>query len=212
MPRAHPAVLFALALAGCAAGNALDAPGSGYAPYGGDSGVVTGTPTGTTSPANVPELFALAGALEVVGEQVDVYASAVTLDYRNGAGDTVCSGVRPILSATAEVNDDPDLPLYGWWTLSFDASPCGEEEPAALNVGIGAWDAQLDGPAAAQNLDGSALYALYARRGATDPVWVFGATGTAEQFNGYAGPVTGPPLPDGRYELRTLYLLPLQAR
>jgi hypothetical protein len=57
--------------------------------------------------------------------------------------------------------------------------------------------------------DASTLYGLYIQYGAEDaPIWVFGVAGTAENFSGIDEPAAAAPLPDGSYDIETLYLLP----
>lgn len=209
----HPTilVLFAAAAVGCSA--------DGYQKLASarDSGTTTtaaGTPSGTgstTPTTNVPTHFELSGDVEVQNELIDPAASVIDIDYRNADGDSVCTDIaRPITAATPVVNNDADLPLYGWWSIDLEPSASCPYGPDNLLLGIGAWDPQLDAAAAAQNLVGTDLYALYARLNISDPVWVFGASGTSEQFNGTTPPVTSAPLPDGTYQLRSLFLLPAE--
>ena len=201
-------ILAALALLlGCSADYAVKASTATPTPSGTASGTAAGTDTGTTQSTNQPAYFALLGSIAVVGEQVDPLMSTLEVDYRNEDGDPICSGIRPVLEASATVNPDPAVPLFGLWSLTLDVSPCGVFGPDAIAVGIGAWDGELTPAAEAENLEGAELYGLYL---GTEPTVVFGATGTSEQFAGSVPPVPAAPLPDGVYQLRTLYLLPLQ--
>lgn len=183
--------------------------GGSYTPtgaYGTSTGSYTGTATGTTHGSNQAAYYALLGSIALVGEQVDLAMSTVEVDYRNVDGEPICSGIRPLVDATSEVNPDMSVPLFGLWSLSLDVSPCGDFGPDTLEIGIGAWDAELTPAAESENLVGEQLYGLYL---GTAPTVVFGATGTSEQFAGVTPPVDAAPLPDGVYQLRTLYLLPL---
>lgn len=94
-----------------------------------------------------------------------------------------------------------DLPV--WFRVSFVADEiCRYGGPTTVELGIGPWDAALDGPARALDLDGP-KYGAYLRSSAQAPLWVFGAALT----DGLADPPPDVP-PDGAWHLRTLHLLP----
>lgn len=206
--RVLPVALLLLAGLACSADSKLADNATVGAPDTGLPGTNTTTDSGLSTTTNQPVFFAVDGILTVTNDDVDLGQSTVSMDYRNAAGDSIdCTEVRTLSTATLLVNDDPDLPLFGWWDVTFEASVDCPYGPDALTLGIGAWDNELDAAAAAKNLIGSELYTLYARQSPTSPVFSFGAAGTSEQFNGTTPPATEAPLPDGVYQLRTLFLL-----
>ncbi len=202
------AIASALCLVGCSLAElSQDGAPSNYTTVGSGT-ATTATDTGFTYTANSPEFYSFEGSLEVVNGDIDLALSALEVGYRNEAGEPLCSGIREVLTAVQAVPSDPDLPLYAWWDLELGVSPCGDHGQDSFSIGIGAWDPQLDAAASAQYLVGADLYSLYIQPNAVD-TFVFGVSGTSEQFLGTTPPATAAPLPDGTYQLRTLYLLPV---
>ena len=141
--------------------------------------------------------------------EVEPDLSTVDLSFVSETQTTLCSETLQVVTGTAEVLNDATVPVYGWWSIITDPSTCGTDLPLGLKIGIGAWDPQLEPAAIAANLYGGSLYGLYTQADPTDPVFVYGAAGTSAQFSGNEPPVSYGPLPDGTYQLRSLYLLPL---
>lgn len=229
-----PFVAALVLVAGCAdynLANDLDTAGSADSP-----GFDSNRDSDDEAPAEPAQYWSLDGTLVVAGGALDVDASALYVDLWLD-GHSVCGALPPSDTGSADtdtatdadvavptepdvafasVQEAPsDVALLAWWDLALTegAVPCEQPLPAsAVGLGLGPMDPRLypalenagfGDPAAA----GATLYSAYLRVGSGD-VWVFGVAGTTEQFAGTGAVVDTAPLPDGTYELRSLYLLP----
>lgn len=158
-----------------------------------------------TASSPAPVWWVVDGVLAVAAGEVDLESTSFTVTLTSRDATPICSTARSV--ASAEVLDGALDELHGLWSVVLtEGEGCTEPVPAVFEVGIGAYDPQLDPALAPSGLDGAALFGLYVR---TDggPLYVFGIAGTADQL---AGTVPeAPPLPDGFYTLDGLYVLPL---
>jgi hypothetical protein len=140
------------------------------------------------------------------GDESDLCTTTLTVDNdRDGAADT--GGV-----IQADPTDSTSE-LFGQWNLHFEQDKfCSQQFPAEIILGIGTLDDQLIPSVISAGLGPDTLNGLYIQQQNSDTaLYVFGAIGTQEQFDGLAGPLTDAPIPDGDYIAQTLYLLPLIA-
>lgn len=107
----------------------------------------------------------------------------------------------------------PDASLWAWWTLPVLASDACAVLPDTVGLGLGPMVADLRAALGSSGLDGVAdsLYGAYVSPNGAGP-WAFGVGGTTTDFEG--DDAAAAPLPDGSYQITTLYLvaLPSQAR
>ena len=101
--------------------------------------------------------------------------------------------------------------LFSQWTVQLsEDSTCNERLPEGFSIGIGKLDAQLIPSVIASDLKPETLNGIYVQGvDASNTLYVFGVIGTQSQYDGQAGPLTDPPIPDGVYFSEALYLLPL---
>lgn len=229
-----PFVAALVLVAGCA-DYSLEGPqdSGGFAD---SSGIDTNRDSGDSAPPEPAQYWSLDGSLVVSGGVLDVAASTLYVDlWLDGTSvcgatpasdtgvldtaadtDVVLVPTEPEVAFAGEQAPPSDLALLAWWdlTLSEGSAPCGQPLPAsAVGLGLGPMDARLypaleNGGFSDPATAGASLYSAYLRVGAGD-VWVFGVAGTAEQFAGTGAVADSAPLPDGTYELRSLYLLPM---
>jgi len=210
----HLSVIAVLLVSACAAeSDLLTAPAqdTGFA----DADGATGGGDPVVPDAPVPDYIALSGLLSVV-EGVPTTTSTVTLTWRAGA-DPICADLLEVVGVTTPAGPPNAL---AWWGLDLAAaadvgSPegsCGYPVPAHLSLGFAPYDETLSPAADASGVaDQSAqLYALMLQYdGDAQEAFVFGVAGTADQFAGLGAAAATGPVPDGDYELESLYLLPL---
>ena len=171
--------------------------------------------------------WSLSGSLTITDGVVGKSDAALTLAFSGEAdGNTVsvCDATPTLLAVTPSEPTDPDVEFAQWWTVELTVpNPLGcvpssfaEESagPLSFGLGVGPVDPLL-GPA----LDAAgypwdpwsgALHGLYLQTSPNDPLYVFGVTGTASQLSSTSPtPVEEGALPDGTYQLQSLYLIPL---
>ncbi len=220
-----PLLLSAALLGACRGEYALD-PGQDLPADQLDDTGPGGTDTDDTDPddsgESAPTWWALSGQLDIIDGQVSKAGSELVLSI---VGDdliedpALCESAPEILSAMPAVADD-DLEIWGWWTVTFADEGFPDCAPQSfvsthqtLTVGIGQLDPLLNPALDADGLDytvaAQTVYGLYVQEHADGPVFIFGISGTQQNFSGDAGTVTAGPLPDGQYTLKTLHLLPL---
>lgn len=137
------------------------------------------------------------------GEETELCTTNLTIDNNgDGAADT-----------GTVIQDDLTAGLIGQWSLHFQQDDfCSDLFPTNIVLGVGELDSQLIPSVVSAGLGPDTLNGLYIQQQLSDPaLYVFGAVGTQEQFDGFAGPLTDAPIPDGDYIAQTLYLLPLIA-
>ena len=202
------AVAFAMASTGCSSDLSSLESADAYVEQSAGAGKDSGYDTGGGAPTVAPQFYGVSGTFELTADEIDPILSTFDMGWFDIIGDPICDGPRGLLTATATVLDDTDVPAFGWWALTLDMSSCGSFGPDALELGIGAWDPQLAPAAEAAGLNGAGLYTTYLRHQG-GPVFAFGVAGTAELFNEVTLPQTEGPLPDGAYQVRALHLLPM---
>lgn len=219
---AMPTLALAIVLScGPSTGGAIDDTGP---PTEGDTDVDSDSDDDTASPLSDVAWFTLQGYLQVTGGEAVAGGSRIEVQFHpseaesNDGGIEPCSVLPGILGLTTTTASDPTVTLYGWWAASLadpDDDACITQLPANLHLGIGPVEPALFPAMEAQGYDPQAgtLYGLYVQYGSapTPPIWVFGVTGTTDNFAGTA-PAAGPPLPNGDYTLVSLHLLPFDAR
>jgi len=175
-----------------------------------------------------PHFFRVDGQIGVVSGNVDIASTVLTLEWltQNGEpfNDDHPACTPQILESAPGPAADQDLStVYAWWQLSVlpaENDPCpwdlealasvGDTEVAQFVVGLGSLDPRLAPALKASGAEGSVYGAYVLLPGPSgDRLITFGAAGTHEQWSGTDNPVEAAPLPDGRYELRTLVLLPV---
>jgi hypothetical protein len=182
----------------------------------------------TDEPYLGPHFFALNAEIEVVSGAIDPEESSLTLTWYNAQATpygTKSSCAPSLEDAAPGPTTELASELFGFWQLSVvaaDDDPCpwslpspaaaGDAEVPQLVLGVGPLDPRL-GPAldAAEAEPDASVYGLYTLLPGPegDRLLTFGAAGTQGNWDGSDLAVEAPPLPDGRYELRTLVLLPV---
>jgi hypothetical protein len=167
-------------------------------------------------------LWSLDATLAIADGQIEPQHSSFTITFW-GEGEALCSAaVEPDIDGdgTPDTNmigqtdfADPTVEMLGQWSLSFTGNDdCTDSVPPNILLGIGNLDDQLIPSVISAGLGPDTLNGLYIQQGASDPtLYVFGAIGTQDQYDGLSGPLTDAPIPDGDYIAQTLYLLPLIA-
>jgi len=202
---------FILALlhgAGCAAGDAsADVDDTGTA----DTDPRPDTADTGQAPNLEGDWLTLSGSLDLVGGQPQS-SSSIALDVQVTDAEGTITLVDCLASLTSPgvaISQPADeVELYGLWRFEVDAGDC-IGLPSAMDVGIGPlipalWPAADQVGASRKHTRG-----LYTPNPRGAGLLVFGMAGTLEQINGEGTPVSLDPLPDGRYHLRSAYLLEL---
>ena len=125
----------------------------------------------------------------------------------------VCTAAVPVLALEAS-KETPDPSITVWWQVTPDNSKsigCEGETlplPGVLGLGVGVLHPDIRARLVVQGLDDSLLLGAYAAPAgleADDPLYVYGAAGTAEAWLGKGiAPDDAAPLADGLWELRPL--------
>lgn len=234
MRTATPAIAASLILAaftGCSEGynisDGAEAWDTGWwngAPQAEDSGL--GDTAGDSLQVE-PRWWAMSGSLTLNDGVVGKSDASLTLTFSGddqGVVTPVCDAPATLLAVTPTSPTDPDVAFDQWWTIELTVPntpgcvPASFAEDTAgtvsLGLGIGPVDPLL-GPAmdaAGYPWDpwADALHGLYLQSSSSDPLYVFGVTGTTEQFASTTPTDSGSgTLEDGTYELQSLYLIPL---
>ncbi|MFT7518472.1 MAG: hypothetical protein ACI9MC_000603 [Kiritimatiellia bacterium] len=179
-----------------------------------------------------PHLWRLSAELSIVDGVPIIQDSAVHIEFFDSDGNewTVDEGQSSdcdlILTDVSTVDKPPvDPAVKQWWTLALlqnDEAPCpwtlpvpeasSQTELPQIYLGLGDLDPQLLPAMSAADLNVDAdLYGLYMLHPATngDTVFIFGVAGTQGQYDGSEVTVDAPPIPNGDYALRPLFLLPV---
>jgi hypothetical protein len=200
-----------LVFTACAASNDLGGKSADTASQGpgGSGGTGTQTHTGTT-PQTDPQFFSIDGLLAVRDGNVDAAISGLTFAYAVDEDTILCTASYPIESSVPPAVTDPDVDVFGWWTLTLGAgSDCQTiEAPETLTLGIGPYDPLLDPAADRQGYDPATIYGLYMTADEPFPVVVFGGAGTNEQLAGEVPLQETAPLEDNNYLIFGLHYLP----
>jgi len=164
------------------------------------------TDTGT-APTVPPRWFAVEATLSIAGGVPVASPASVTLTVVGEDATTpICELELPTDAGVAGTPPDPSL--WAWWSFTVDDSDTCAVLPGSIGLGVGPMVADLRAVLGASGLDVAAdsLYGAYASADGEGP-WAFGVAGTSADYAG--DDVAAAPLPDGAYQLRPLYLLPL---
>lgn len=216
MPRLLRALPFLVA-AGCAASGdnfASSDAATTTASDGTDETDVTSTLPDSGAAAQAPAWYALDAQLRILaGGDIDPAASTVQVGLWSEDLVELCVQDVPILDAAAVTPPDTEAVLLAWWELDLDDGAAGGDcDPwpsRTVRLGFGVYDGRLDAAVAQHGWDGSTLLGFYVEETSGGPLYVVGVAGTTGMFAGAELPVEEPPLAEGRYDARTLLLLPL---
>lgn len=171
----------------------------------GDSDVAT---DGVDTGARAGDTWGVGGTLDVLADTLVLESSALLLQARPDA----CDAGATLLSAVpADVVDGDDVGLIRAWTVSVARDPeasCNPAGPRTFRLGVGPVDDALLPAAARRGLSVPTSNGLYLQDG-DGPLWLVGLVGTAAQLDGSGASVTAAPLPDGTYQLVTLFGVPV---
>ena len=159
-----------------------------------------------TDPAEPPAWLVLEGTVSMeagLATEHAMQASTLAADQT-----LICAAAVAAEEIVPSESTDPDVTMYGWWTLTTVVADTCNGVPSTFQFGIGEWDVRLDPPATAAGYTPTALNALYYQPGPT--LSLAGAAGPAEQFAGTSAPQDLAPLPDGTYSYTSLFLLPVE--
>jgi hypothetical protein len=200
-----PILAAALSAVACGGDQAKDASTS--APTATESTADTATTTSPDSPD--PVGYALDGELLIDSTDGDRVDLAITTWDTDGVA---CSEPLPAQLEAAEA--PAGEPIAAWWTVTLDVSASLCDVPADLfsELGVGAWDAELDVALAQQGLEGATAFGLYLRPANDGPVWLVGVVGTDAQLAGDDLADPSAPLSDDVYALASLVQTPWPAR
>ncbi|MEZ4319461.1 MAG: hypothetical protein R3F61_18240 [Myxococcota bacterium] len=155
--------------------------------------------------------MALSGTVDLAdGQPVDgsVPTLQVLLSDSLGVLTEVPCGATLVGPAEPVVQVDDPIALYGNWRFTVDPGTCAGL-PATLELGIGPLDTALWPYADQEGASRKHTRGLYTPNAGRTGLWVFGLAGTTAQIAGEGTPASLDPLPDGRYHLRSAYLLAL---
>ena len=202
---------------GCSADGYEDPPMDAdysYTEYALDDGsdAETSADTAIDSTTSItPNYWTLAGTVTLVEGVVDPLGTQLFVSLWLDEAEPFCTFDLPPSLFDAKT-DDATSALFTWWEIELldESTECYWPGPSQTQFGIGPMDPLLNPALAAEGLTSETLYALYLRTGKTEPLYVYGAAGTPDQYSTKLGVdvVEEPPLPDGSYTLRALHLLP----
>lgn len=180
-----------------------------------DSGMFdTDTPVDTSDTGEPVSLegdwMAVSGVIDLADGQV-VGTPALQLEVLASDAEGVLEPVAcdATLASPEPVEQAPDdVTLYGNWRFTVEPGTCSGL-PTTLELGIGPLLPTLWPSADAMGASLKHTRGLYAAKADRSGLWVFGLAGTTAQIAGEGAPTSLDPLPDGRYHLRSAYLLAL---
>lgn len=198
-------LLGSLVLVACGGKNA--APADTAAPSGPvdtDTPVDTGDPPGP-EPAwySVDGILRLEDGAPTEGSTLDV---GIWGRDPHGIAVQTCMDRFDASAALPGVPPLDDVTPYGAWFIELTDGTC-PGRPAVVGVGIGPLLPELWPAAESMGVSVRHTRGLYLTSG--DELVVFGLAATADQAAGAGAPDSLYPLPDGRYHLRGVWLLPL---
>ena len=196
--------------------NKVDDPREDDAAGGSDGG---GLDSGLDGSGEEFSWWRLDADLVVVEGELSVEGSRFSAALLDDAGIQVCvvdaapGDVTPFLVM-------PDELVLAWWEVGGLqwTGDCPEgwnpsELPDAFHIGVGLMHpeitAVIDAMPEVGEGGGESLNAAYAQFPGVDAVYVFGAVGPAEAWDGAGAPASVAPLADGTWELRGAYGFPL---
>ncbi len=161
----------------------------------------------------MPTFWSIDGELAVLAGEIDAASSSAVVRTWDDMSQAVCAYELTVESSTPAAFDDPDVVMFGWWTLNLslgiaDDARCPDWPATELTLGIGEYDARLDPALHAHGWSSSSVYGLYLQQ-ADGPLYLVGVSGTTAQLDGdQPSEVLAPP-GDGIYELHSVVLLDL---
>lgn len=199
-----PALMLAITLA-CASDNSL--PADSADPD--DTDTPVDTAVDTADPLPIPPLwYSVDGRWILHGGAVGP-GSTLELAVWGREGDQAVRLCTDTIDASGSLDVQPpddEVAVFGMWAVSTTEGGCADR-PAEVRLGIGPLLPDLWPAADAEGASLKHTRGLYVADG--DRLWVSGLAATAEQAQGLGAPPSLDPLPDGRYHLRGVWLLPL---
>ena len=210
------ACAFGFVLAGCMASKdaAFELGGDTGSAIDGDTGFQPADTASDESPE--PVWWSIDGQVPVQGANPVVEGASLTFSVypaEGREGGNLCATQVPAVSVAAE--PAPEAAVYAWWLLDLGigdgaCDALGVAFPGSLHIGVGELDPNIVavlGDAGYSDLEAN-LYGAYVSIEPDGELWVYGVAGTADNYGGEA-PSDALPIPDGVWEIRGIYLLPL---
>ena len=174
-----------------------------------DTTIDTGTDTDQPPPLD-PLWYSINGVLQI-SDGLPTEESQLDLSLwgtSNGVPVTTCSQSTHGIGLPSTPPQD-EIDVFGFWSFNVPSLGC-VGLPTTVSVGIGPLVPSLYPAIDSLGFSPRHTRGLYSTSGELQTeLTVFGVAGTAQQLAGNGEPVSLFPLPDGKYQLQGVYLLPL---